>query len=319
MGVVIPSGPFSGLNAVPRRLAMAFLILPLTAAAQPTLAKILSRVSEEAEVLQQNAPKILTLERLEQRTPMPAVRFRPRGGSAGVPEALRPGLQVREIVSEYSFGAVHEGPAGSLLEFRQVVSVDGREVQSPESASRALSAGILATDDRGRKRMLEAFAANALGDVATDYGLILLTFAGRSLENLSITPLGREWVGTEPALTFYWQQKTASGGALEFHGRESAHRALQGTLWVREKDGLPLRVNAWIEHTDSAKHLIRDDATVEYAMSVHGFLTPASVIHRHVVDGQTTTENLYVYEPFKLFTTSTQIKFGEPAPAPVKK
>jgi hypothetical protein len=41
------------------------------------------------------------------------------------------------------------------------------------------------------------------------------------------------------------------------------------------------------------------------------------------VDGRTTTENLYRYEPFKLFTTSSDIKFKDmPAtapPAPIKK
>jgi hypothetical protein len=300
------------------RILSAWLAFPLLAAGQQNLPQVFSRVSEEAEVLQQNAPKVVTIERLEQRTVLPPTRFRPRAGATYL-ASLKPDLRVREIVSEYSFGALREGAAKSLLEFRQVISVDGREVQSPESARHSLSAGIAATDDRGRKRMLEAFAANALGDIATDYSLILLTFSRGSLGNLTIAPLGKEWVGTDAALTFSWQQKTDAGGALEFHGRESAHRALRGTLWVRESDGLPLRVNAWMEHADQARHIIRDDATVEYSMSVHGFVTPVSVVHRHMVDGQITTENLYRYEPFKLFTTSTQIKFGDDVPAPVKK
>jgi hypothetical protein len=70
--------------------------------------------------------------------------------------------------------------------------------------------------------------------------------------------------------------------------------------------------------------LIRDDATVEYILSSHGFLTPASVVHRHLVDGRLMTENLYAYEPFKLFSTSSDIKFTDlppaaPPPAPIKK
>jgi hypothetical protein len=308
MGLVRPAIPFAAL-----------CLLPWAAWAQRTPAEILARVSEEADALQQNAPRLMTAERLEQRTVMPPGRYRPRGSNRT--ERLEPPERVREIVSEYSFGALREGSATSLLEFRQVISVDGREVQSAESATKALSAAIVATDDRSRKRMLEAFAANTLGDVATDYGLILLTFTRQGLKNLNIAPLGlgTGWVGTEQALTFRWQQKTDSGGALEFHGRESAHRALQGTLWVRAEDGLPLRVNAWTEHSDQAKHAIRDEATVEYVMSVHGFLTPASVVHRHLEDGRMTTENLYSYEPFKLFVTSTTIHFGEPAPQPVKK
>ena len=62
---------------------------------------------------------------------------------------------------------------------------------------------------------------------------------------------------------------------------------------------------------------------MDYVQSVHGFLTPASVIHRHMVDGQAVTENLYRYEPFKLFSADAEIKFTEletpaPPPAPTK-
>jgi hypothetical protein len=297
-----------------------FVLLISPAFAHPALSKILARVSEEAEVLQQNAPRILTQETLEQRALMPPSRFRPRNESAAAGADSR--LRIREIVSEYSFGAL-SGAAPNLLEFRQVISVDGRAVQTPESARRALSAAIQSADDRARKRMLEEFAKNGLVDIATDYGLILLMFGSRAINNIKITPLGTAWVGTEEALALAWQQTSSSGGALEFHGRESVRRALRGTLWVRASDGLPLRVNAWIEYTDPAKHLIRDDANVEYILSTHGFLTPASVVHRHLVDGRLMTENLYRYEPFKLFTASSDIKFTDiPAtapPAPIKK
>jgi hypothetical protein len=89
---------------------------------------------------------------------------------------------------------------------------------------------------------------------------------------------------------------------------------------MRKSDGLPLRVEAWAELQDGS-HSVRDQASVEYAMSSHGFLTPASVLHRHSVDGQLMTENLYRYAPFKMFTAEAEIKFTEvpePPPAPVK-
>jgi hypothetical protein len=79
-----------------------------------------------------------------------------------------------------------------------------------------------------------------------------------------------------------------------------------------------------MEYTDPAKHGIRDEATVDYTMSQHGFLTPASVLHRHLVNGKVMTENLYSYQPFKLFSTDSSVKFGDlpdtaPPPAPIKK
>ena len=299
----------------PALAAALLFLLTFQALAQPTVAQVLSRVSEEAEVLAQNAPKILTTETLEQRSVMPPSRFRPRAGSEAE-RASGQRMRVREIVSEYTYGALRESASANLIEFRQVTSVDGRKVQSPESARRALSQGIQAADDRIRKRMLEDFAKNGLVDVATDYALILLTFTRRGLEQLDIAPLGRDQVGADAALTLSWKQKSAEAGALEFHGGESVRLPLQGILWVRAYDGLPLRIKAWMEYTDKAKQDIRDEATIDYAMSAHGFLTPVAVVHRHLVNHVMMTENLYRYDPFKLFTTSTEIKFGDVAPTP---
>src|SRR5665811_722565 len=76
--------------------------------AQPSLPDLLSRVAEEAEMLQQNAPKSLTQEVLEQRALMPPTRFRPRIGKKATAVAQPPRLVVRQIVSEYSVGTLKE-------------------------------------------------------------------------------------------------------------------------------------------------------------------------------------------------------------------
>ena len=294
------------------------LALPHTLPAQNPPSKIPVRVAEEADVLEQNAPRILTRETLEQRSVMPPTRFRPRSGSPA-DQAMGPRFRVREVVSEFSFGALHGSQSHDLIEFRQVLSVDGRPLQTADTALRALSQGIERGDDRARKRMLEEFARNGLVDIATDYALILLLFTTRGQKQLEVAPLGRGYVGADAAFALSWKQKSAEGGVVEFHGQQSVHRPLQGILWVRAADGLPLRVSAWMEYSDQASHLIRDEATVDYTMSEHGFVAPVSVIHRHVVNRNVTTENLYRYEPFKLFSTSSTIQFGSPDPAPLKK
>lgn len=304
-----------------RMLHFALAFAAALAPAPSGLPELLARVAEEAEVLRQSAPKALTQETLEQRAVMPPSRFRPRIGKAAL-EPTKPRLRVREIVSEYSVGTLRQSDSQDLLEFRQVISVDGRAVQSAESARHALSLGVQSPDDRIRKRMLEDFAKNGLVDVATDYGLILLAFSKRGLEHMETSLAGDDLVGTAEALRISWRQTTTSGGVLEFSGKQAVRRALQGTLWVRKSDGLPLRVQAWTEHAQS-NQTIRDEATVDYTLSPHGFLTPASVVHRHLVGGQLMTENLYRYEPFKLFTADAEIKFTElPEPAsppPAKK
>lgn len=302
-------------------LSSARYLLAFVAAAHagqsPPPAGLLARVAEEAEVLLQNAPRSLTRETLEQRATLPPSRFRPRIGSAAS-QTPAPRLQVREVVSEYSVGALHQSESQDLVEFRQVVAVDGRTIQTPEKARHALSLGLRSADDRARKRMLEDFAKHGLVDVATDYGLILLAFTARGMTNMQIAPGAEAALGTDTALRFSWRQNSPESGELQFSGRTAMRLPLAGTLWVRKSDGLPLRIETWAEHADGGRTL-RDEATVEYRMSTHGFLTPATVRHRHLVNGQLTTENFYRYEPFKLFTANTEIKFTEVPEQPAAK
>jgi hypothetical protein len=303
---------------------------------QPNLPDLLSRVAEEAEMLQQNAPKSLTQEVLEQRALMPATRFRPRiGKKATTMAAPPPRLVVRQIVSEYSVGTLKESTVQNLTELRQVISVDGRKVQSAASARHALSLGVTSADDRIRKRMLEDFAKHGLVDIATDYGIFLLAFTKRGLENMKVTLGGEEQVGADAAWVLNWQQTSPDAGLLQFVGNQASRVALRGRLLVRKSDGLPLRIQSWTEHSEDATQIllqswsghpptqtVRDEATVDYIQSAHGFLTPASVVHRHLVDGHVMTENLYRYEPFKMFSADAEIKFTEleaPPPAPIKK
>lgn len=303
-------------------LVVATLIAVAQDTTQPSLSDLLSRVAEEAEILQQNVPKSLTQEVLEQRALMPPTRFRPRIGRA-VTAIQPPRLVVRQIISEYSVGNLKESAVPNLTELRQVISVDGRKVQSAERARHTLSLGLTSPDDRVRKRMLEEFARHGLVDIATDYGIFLLAFSKRGLENMKVAIAGEEPVGTDAAWVLNWQQTSPDGGVLEFFGNQASRRALQGRLLVRKSDGLPLRIQSWSEHPQ-AGHTIRDEATVDYIQSAHGFLTPASVVHRHLVDGQLITENLYRYEPFKMFSADAEIKFTEletppPALAPIQK
>ena len=304
--------------------------------AHPGLPDLLDRLAEEAEVLQQNAPKSLTQEILEQRALMPGSRFRPRIGKSSVnAPPPPPRLVVRQIVSEYSVGVLKDAAEPTLTELRQVISVDGRSVQSAERARHSLSLGVTSPDDRVRKRMLEDFARHGLVDIATDYGIILLAFSKRGLENMNVTLAGEDQIGTDSAWVLAFEQKSSDSGMLQFVGSQASRRALQGRILVRKSDNLPMRVQVWTKpveetvdqmfkrlggHAPPPGSTTRDEATVDYVRSVHGFLMPVSVLHRHLVDGKLITENLYRYEPFKRFGADAEIKFTEiPTPEPVKK
>jgi hypothetical protein len=283
------------------------------AEAQIPLAKALERVAEEAAVFQQNIPKCLTQETLTQSASMPPSRFRP---SIGAQAAIvpKPRTVTHDVVSEYSVGHLKGSDSANLYEFRQVVSVDNKAIQSAESARRALTMNLKSQDEQVRKRMLEEYAKFGLVDVATDYGLVLLAFTKRGLENMELQPAGTGMIGADSATIFAWKQITETGGELEFHNRIAVRQPLVGKLWVRTRDGLPLRVEAAAEYGEGPRK-IRDESSIEYIMSAHGFLTPVTVLHKHFVGGKLMTENHYRYEPFKLFAADAEIKFDtDPQP-----
>ena len=311
---------------------MMFLMLLLVAffavaqeSTPPNLPDLLSRLAEEAEILRQNAPKALSQETLEQRALMPVTRFRPRiGRQAANAPPEPPRLVVREIVSEYSVGLLKDAAEPTLTELRQVVSVDGRKVQTVERARHTLSLGVTSQGDRIRKRMLEDFARHGLVDIATDYGIILLAFTKRGLENMNVQFAGEAQVGADAVWVLAFEQTTSDAGMLQFVGKEADRRALQGRVMMRKSDSLPVRVEVWSKPpAASVDKLFKqwaggkppvttgDEATVDYIRSAHGFVTPASVHHRHLVDGKLITENLYRYEPFRKFSADAEIKFTE--------
>lgn len=282
----------------------------------------MARIAEEAALFQENLPKTIAQERLTQQTLLSPGHFVGKG-TPGSAVTSQPRTITREVTSEYSVGHLKNSDSHDLFEFRQVVSVDGKPLRTVEKARRELTLGIRSQDDAVRKRMLQDYAKSGLVDVATDYGLILLAFTKRGQENMQIAVAGHGRMGADEALVFSWKQTSNDSGELAFTGRQAVRQALQGTLWVRASDGLPLGIRTWAEYEQS-KRKIRDEASIEYTLSAHGFLTPASVLHRHIVDGQTITENVYRYDAFRLFASDSEIKFGDdPAPAvpatPIKK
>jgi hypothetical protein len=280
----------------------AFLVSGLTAQ-DASLAPVLGRVTEEAEIFQQNIVKTLTQETLEQSASAPA-RFQPRVGQ----KPAKPQMRKHVVLSEYSVGKLKESAGGNLVEYRQVLSVDGTRVQSQASARHALSMNVLSEDDRARKRMLEDFASYGLVDIATDYGLVLLAFTQHGIADMKFSEEPERQVEGTAVRSIAWTQTSTAAGELEFHGRQAARIPLSGRLLVRRSDFLPLRVEVWAEDTQS-KPTIRDEATVAYTQSEHGFLMPTSVVHLHLVNGVVTAENRYTYQPFRLFSADTEIEF----------
>ena len=276
--------------------------------AQPaSLAPLLARVTDEATAFEHGIVKTLAEETLEQSVVMGPPRLQPRAGQQAA-KPPRPRTRKRVIVSEYSVVTLKKSGSKDLVEFRQVISVDGAAIQTQASARHALSTTVLSDGDRARKRMLENFASYGLVDIATDYGLILLAFSKPGLARMQFTEEAETTLEGVAVRSIAWKQTSGVGGELEFHGRQAARLPLSGRLLVRRSDLLPLRVEVWAEDT-AGKQKIRDEATVGYLQSGHGFLTPAEVVHRHLVDGNVTAENRYTYKMFRLFQADAEIEY----------
>jgi hypothetical protein len=270
---------------------------------------LISAVVRHAELFQQRARLVISEETLVQRSYR--LPKHPHFAIGAAAEPVFATFLVHELVSQYSIGALRGDKTGSLLEIREIVAKDGQPIQTPEAARKALQQDISSGETAIRKKLLIALTKLDLVDVATDYGLMLLAFTKSGLSEMVLTPGGSSWIGTDEAIAYEWRQ--TSGGVLEFRGRTVNRRAMHGLIWVRKSDGLPLRISASFEH-DEPKHSLRDDATVDYVLSSFGCVTPASVAHRHYVDDQILTENLYTYAPFRLFTAETNIQYGDPEP-----
>jgi hypothetical protein len=75
---------------------------------------------------------------------------------------------------------------------------------------------------------------------------------------------------------------------------------VQGEIWVRESDGLPVRITMTATDSSTDKTL-REEATVDYAMSEFGTLLPVETTHRELRSGEEAAENKFTYSNFHRF------------------
>ena len=280
---------------------------------QPALSleAILDRLSEEAEAFANLAPKMVGEETLEHQGRRSPPRFRPRVGAKAAQAPAVPYLK-RTIVSEYGFGTVRENP-GDLREFRKVVSVDGREVLAVHKARLALAVGMNSEDDRARKQMLQAFERHGTLGATSDIGQLILLFRRGALSGYDFT-LGPS---REDMLVVRYRQKAGKEQLRVYQDNEMVRQPLEGEIWVRPEDGLPLRIT-FNARTDEHKRKAIHSASVAYQPSKFGLLLPSEVRYTKHVEGELMVENTARYSVYQMFRVEADIKFTpeEDAPKP---
>ncbi len=289
------------------RVLPALFALATSASAQ-TLPEILGRLSEEAAVFYNVAPKVLAEETLTQRALQATPRFRPRIGSAAA-QPVAPTRQTREIVSEYSFGKMSSAP-GPLHEFREVTSVDGKPIAPAPAARHSLALGLASANDHARKRMLEEFQKYGLAKnlVAVDFGPLLLLFTRRQTANYHFELAGEDRIGADRVKIVSYIQVSGPDRMLVFQDHRTIHQPIQGRIYARVPDGLPLRITM-LETRETGKGVFREEAVVDYTPNAQGFLAPAAINHKGFAGDQLIVEDEFRYSAFRKFGAEAAIKF----------
>jgi hypothetical protein len=283
---------------------LTLLLCALALRADENTQKLVKRLGDEAEAFQKIAPQLVGRETLHQRALAPP-RFKMRvGDAAKQPQAAD--WKEHEIVSEYAFALLGR----QIHELRQVTSVDGKRVAGETQAQDALAKLVTGDDDQRKKRALEQLEKYGLRGGATDFGQILLLFSRGNVERYEFTVAGPRLMGTVATQVFHYQQLDGPQALTVFRGNSGAgagttqRLSVQGEIWVRDADGLPVRITmtATDSSTDTDKTL-REEATVDYAMSEFGTLLPVETTQRELRAGEEVAENKFSYRDFHRFET----------------
>jgi hypothetical protein len=291
------------------RLLCLLVLVPLLRADELTK-KMTERVSEEAEAFQRLAPEVLGEETLHQRSMKPPSRFHPRIGNAATASPT-PEWQERTIVSEYGFTAFSGADSSSLHEIRQVTSVDGKKIEDTKKAQAALAKAITATDDARKKQFLKQFEKYGLLGAVTDYGQALLLFTRHNMERYEFTTRGTNLLNGQAVRVFGYRQIDGPETVTvieENKNDQVKHLRIEGELWVRSDNFMPVRIIMVAIQTDTPDRA-KEEAAIDYAMSPYGALLPVKTEHRETRGGKIAAENQFTYSNFKKFWASTDITF----------
>jgi hypothetical protein len=295
---------------MPRALAwVAFFCQALNLCAADQTQQMTARLSEEADAFRRLAPSLLGRETLEQKAHKAKARFRPRvGAGAKAPPPIE--WQDRQIVSEYGFAAF-AGDTETLHELRRVTSVDGRSIADTKKAEESLAKIIALNDDLREKELLKEFQKYGLVGAVMDFGPLLMLFTPREIEHYEFAPQGGQQLGANKALVFHYSQIDGPELLTVFDpasGDKPQKMKVQGEIWVREDNFLPLRITLSVGQGQGAK-AVREEASVDYLVTPFGTLAPSSVDHKELRGGQLMIQNSFLYSDFHKFGADAEIKF----------
>lgn len=261
----------------------------------------LLRLAEEAEAFGRNATRVIGTEILEHVAELPLPRF--------VQREVRPTpkFRSRSLICEYGFILFKDDPQ-NLHEVRQVLQVDGKKLREPGKLKETLLGRGKGDQDKLKKALLKELERNGVKEASVDLGQMILMFQKRQLENYTFERTRTQLLGTEQASVITYDQREGDGVATVFEGKNVIRSKFHGEIFLRESDGMPLRITLEVlSHEGKVKQ--RYNTAVDYQLSQHGFLLPLSVQYSETAGAKVIVENRFKYSDFKIFGASSELKF----------
>ena len=294
-----------------------FVLAEVTAFSLPAqdLTPLLSRLSEEAEVFARNITRVVGTETLRQKAAKAERRFRPRLGTTPPPPLE---WRTKELISEFGVSSFAEG-GGTFHEVRKVQQVDGRQVLKASEARMSLALDMRSKDDNIRRKLLLDMERHGLTGAATDFTLSLLMFRKQAMAGIAFGPAAPARLGADEVLAVRFSQREGPGQFTIFEGNRTFRAKLQGEVWLRLPDGVPLRITLLAGSPIENGVTIVDEGRTDYLPGAQGFVLPVAVVHRRYRNREMFIEDVFSYQRFQRFSADAEIRFEEVETAPAAK
>jgi hypothetical protein len=260
----------------------------------PRLNKALSAISRQASMFWQAASTFTGREALIQKA---TVRHRRKPHFRRLePPPEETNLKAREMLSCYGFSSFSTAPE-ALREFRQIISIDEKQLEDPAVARAKLQSLLVSKDDVRKQAVRGIFEKENLRGAAVDFGQLILMFIRSRLAQYSFALEKTAMVGADRVLVISFRQIEGNASLRISEPGRKVRIPLLGELYVREEDDLVLRITITVGRLDGTVK-IRDEAAVDYSPNPSRIL-PVSVLYRRFLNEQLYFENTYRYSDWQ--------------------
>jgi len=266
-----------------------------------------ARLASQAQSFAEQLANLVCTEVLQQKSISYSTRMRIRVGEAAL-RLIAPKVRERMIRSELGY-ALRGKDTPVWGEVRKVIDVDGKNVTPPKKARERLAFGLKSDDERARLKLMEEFMKYGLEGLATDYSLTLLLFRFGEIDRIKFDAQGSEFVGAVRVNAFTFSRADTEAGVTVFDGKQAVKQPLNGVIWLREKDSMPVKIKLLSVLKQDATSIL-DEGTVEYVPSKFGSVVAATVNYRRLVNGVLMLETRYEYKDYQKFGADAELKFN---------